>query len=781
MSSVPFPTAARPRSLVETLAAWRERDPQRVALTVLREGEQVERTTTFADLHDGARRLAAALAHRTRGGDRVLLLLPDAHDFVLAFLACLVAGRVAIPAALPLQPRKVAQWKKLQAIADNSGATLVVAPARSVEWLRTLQGDESLFASCALVTPDTLAAAPFDPAVDARDLPAPGAIDPDDLAFLQYTSGSTGAPKGVMITHGNIVANQEVIAAGMGHHAGTRVVSWLPLYHDMGLSAVLQMATVGCSIVLMTPVDFVQQPLRWLKAISAHRATTSGGPNFAYQLAAAALHSPEAAAAGLDLSTWDLAFCGAEPIQRDTVDAFVAAAAPFGFDAGAFYACYGMAEATVMITGERKGDGLRTLVASHAALARGRIEAADPVASADAKPLVSCGGPAAGHAVRIVSADGRPLAQAGAVGEIWVRGDSIGAGYFANPEATNESFDGRLLLDDGIVSEAADAGPWLRTGDLGAVLDGRLYVTGRAKDLLIIRGRNLYPQDLEDAVQDAVPELRRGAGAAVSAQVDGEEKLVVVQEVGRAQRRQMDVADVLGRVVRAIHEEFGLTPHQVVLVEPATIEKTSSGKIARALCRAAWSQGRLRAVATWTEGEAATPVPAAAMPVDDAVPAVDPKEALRREIQRRIARVAAEFLKRPAAQVPVDQAWAELGFDSVNALQLAIQVQKATGVTLEPTVLWDCANIAELAVHIAGLPGAAAAIGLEAAPSSTTPAPSVEGPPTKAAAIPLQGATRGPTASGTLAPSMLPPASEADLAALSDEAAEALLLKELER
>jgi acyl carrier protein len=274
-----------------------------------------------------------------------------------------------------------------------------------------------------------------------------------------------------------------------------------------------------------------------------------------------------------------------------------------------------------------------------------------------------------------------------------------------------------------------------------------------------------------------VPELRRGAGAAVSAIVDGEEKLVLVQEVGRAQRRQMDVADVLRRIVVAVNGEFGLTPHQVVLVEPATIEKTSSGKIARALCRTAWLQGRLRVVATWTEGEDVA-VASAAAPATEVAPMADTKDALRREIQRRIAAVACEFLKRDASQVPADKAWAELGFDSVNALQLAMRVQRATGVTLDATVLWDCANIAELAQHIAGMPGAAEAIGSTttggaagvcapaAAPAMA--ARSVQ-PPFVRASAPGTGAT------------LRPGATESDLASLSDADAEALLLKELER
>lgn len=751
MSDRLFPTRQPPVSILHTLEAWRERDPDRVALTILRDGEQVESQATYRQLHDRALQVAGALRARLPRGERVLLL-PTSSEFVCSFFGCLAAGLIAVPASHPLQPKKVAQWRKLQAIVENSAARLIVAPERSREALAAMQAEHGLFAGCEVLGFEALLA--DSPAALPSALPSRSA----DIAFLQYTSGSTGAPKGVMITHANILNNQEVIASLMGTSPHARGLSWLPLHHDMGLSVVLQMASVGCSVVLMSPAAFITRPLRWLEAISRHRATTSGGPNFGYQLAAAALQSPEAAAQHIDLSTWELAFCGAEPISRATVTGFLAAAAPYGLQAGAFYPCYGMAEATVQVTGVARGRGVKYLDLSQSRLSQGLVVPSAPDAG-DTKSLVSCGSPCAGNEVRIVGAGGVPVSGEGQVGEIWVRGASVGAGYWDNPEATAETFGAALQGD-------ASGAPFMRTGDLGAIVDGELYVTGRMKDLLIIRGRNLYPQDIEDCVQASVPGLRKGCGAAFSVTVGSEEKLVIVQEVGRTQRRQMDTAAALRCIVAAVGEDIGVQPHQVILVEPATIEKTSSGKIARALCRRAYLQGQLQPVASWTEGQAAEPAPAgpAAGPPDaGAAAALD--GALRQELENRIAQVAAPFLRTDARLISRSMAWAELGFDSVNALQLALKVEQAVGIRFDAAVLWECANIQELAQHLARTPGAAAALTGRSGPATATAAASARVAPP-------------PAAPGPAIPQA---ASVAAVMALSDAEAEALLLKELER
>ncbi|MGS1003517.1 AMP-binding protein [Burkholderia glumae] len=743
-----FQMDVEPTSIVETLSHHTERDPHRVALTILRDGEAIESESTFGDLHAGMLRVARGLAQLTEPGARVLLLLPTSAEFVCAFYGCLAAGRIAVPAYHPQQVRKVAQWAKLQAIADNCGATLIVAPATSVDTLETLRATQQLFAGCTLVTYEALVAAGEQGASAGPRMPAP-----DEVAFLQYTSGSTGTPKGVMITHGNIIDNQRSIARLMEHDRDTRMLSWLPLYHDMGLSMPLQLASIGLSVVLMSPVAFVQQPGRWLRAIAAHRATTSGGPNFAYALAAAALEAGDGADR-LDLSSWRVAFCGAEPIHRRTVVDFIEAARPHGFAPGSFYPCYGMAEATLIVSGVARGEGAHYLDVDSLKLAAGTAEPARP-GDANLKSLVSCGAAAPGTEIRIAGPDGRPVASPNGVGEIWVRGGAIGAGYYGNPEATQATFAARFEADP-------DARPFLRTGDLGALVDGRLYVTGRVKDMLIVRGRNLYPQDIEACVQDAVPALRRGCGAAVSVQADGEEKLVIIQEVGRTARRTMDLGATLREMVVAVSEEFGVTPHAIVLVEPATIDKTSSGKIARALCRRAYLQGELGAVAGWTDGAyaGAAPSPAAARPAPEPGVGADAM-LIEREIAQRIVRIVAERLKIAETQVSRTAAWAEMGFDSMSALQFSLKVQHELGLSFDAAVLWDCSNVEQLAAHLARMQGAADLLRAGGAPAP--------------AARQVEAAPAGAQAQAQA------PLTAAQLAALSEADAQALLLKALQR
>ncbi|MGH9362673.1 MAG: fatty acyl-AMP ligase, partial [Thermoanaerobaculia bacterium] len=346
-----------------------------------------------------------------------------------------------------------------------------------------------------------------------------------------------------MVTHGNLLHNEAMIAAAFGQSASSVIVGWLPLYHDMGLIGnVLQPLFVGATCILMSPTDFLQQPWRWLDAISRYRASTSGGPNFAYELCVQKIGAEQRA--GLDLSSWEVAFNGAEPVRHDTMERFARAFSPCGFRREAFYPCYGLAEATLFVSGGGKGRAPLVMAVESPALERHQVAPAAPE-SPSGRALVGCGRPWMGQEVAIVDPESHRRCAPGQVGEIWVAGPSVAAGYWRQPEATEQDFRARLA-DTG-------EGPFLRTGDLGFVHAGELFVAGRLKDLIILRGRNLYPQDIERTAEGSHPALRPGCGAAFSVDVEGEERLVVVQELDRNREDEAEAA--AGAVRRGVAEE----------------------------------------------------------------------------------------------------------------------------------------------------------------------------------------------------------------------------------
>jgi acyl-CoA synthetase (AMP-forming)/AMP-acid ligase II len=387
----------------------------------------------------------------------------------------------------------------------------------------------------------------------------PPDVSANSLALVQYTSGSTGQPKGVMISHGNLLHNQRMIQAAFGHSEKSVGVGWLPLFHDMGLIGnVIQPIYLGTSFTLLSPLAFIQKPVRWLRAISRYRGTTSGGPNFAYDLCARKV-TPEQAA-GLDLSSWDVAFVGAEPVRAQTLARFAAAFEPHGFRPQALYPCYGLAEATLFVSGGVKGAG--------------------PVTRAvdgPAPTVVGCGHCWDGQTMRLVDPHSLRPCREGEVGEVWVSGPSVAQGYWARPEETVQTF--RAYLGE------SGEGPFLRTGDLGFLHDGSLFITGRLKDVIIIRGRNHYPEDIELTVQASHPALQSGAGAVFSVEAEGEERLVVVQELQAGGRRHLDHNEVVGDIREAVARHHELEVFAALLLRSGSIPRTSSGKIQRHACR----------------------------------------------------------------------------------------------------------------------------------------------------------------------------------------------------
>jgi acyl-CoA synthetase (AMP-forming)/AMP-acid ligase II len=396
-------------------------------------------------------------------------------------------------------------------------------------------------------------------------------VDPHSVAFLQYTSGSTGQPKGVAVTHGNLLANEETIRIAFGHDAETVFAGWLPLHHDMGLVGnILQPLYLGIHSVLMSPVAFAQRPIRWLAAVSRYRATTSGAPNFAYELCARRV--TEEQLSGLDLSSWQVAFCGAEPVRAETLERFAQRFAPVGFKRESFYPCYGMAEATLFVSGGTPRRGAVIKEADAQTLERNLVQA--PAPGLPQRKLVSCGRAHDDQRILVVDQESRSPCADGCVGEVWLAGTNVASGYWGDPQS--ESFAAYLV--DG-------SGPFLRTGDLGFLDRGELYITGRSKELIIVRGRNVYPHDVERCIGQSHLLLDGTVGAAFSLEVADEERLVVVHEVAQRRVTEEDIEEVRSTAAEAVARDLDIRLHDLVLVLPGGIPKTSSGKLQRGRCR----------------------------------------------------------------------------------------------------------------------------------------------------------------------------------------------------
>jgi acyl-CoA synthetase (AMP-forming)/AMP-acid ligase II len=537
-----------PATLAELIALRAERQGDDPAFRFFDGRGELAAELTYRALFRKAAGVAAALRERARPGDRALLVYPPGLDFLAAFLGCALARVVPAPLALPR--RLAGRDASAEILAD-------CRPALGLTVAERLDLGEKLPIAGPWIATDSLAERD-----DAFDPPAP-----NELALLQYTSGSTSAPKGVMVSHANLIANLAMIAEALGNDERSSYASWTPLFHDMGLILnALQALYVGAPCHLMAPGHFVQRPLAWLKLISRYRIEVAGCPNFGYDLCVDRLR-PETAE-GLDLSSWRVAFNGAEPVRRETLERFAAAFAPYGFRREAFYPCYGMAEATLLISGPRPGEPVSA-----------RPPADDPT------PFVACGRALAGESLAIVDPETFTRRPAGAVGEIWAQGPHISRGYWSKPEATAAAFQARI---------AGEAGEWLRTGDLGFVdEDSRLYPVGRIKDLVIIRGANHHPQDIERTVEECHPALSRHNGAAFAVDFGEGEQLVIVQEVERAERGSLDAEEVENAIREAVTEAHEVSPHRIVLLRPGALPKTTSGKIQRSLARRLFLEGRL--------------------------------------------------------------------------------------------------------------------------------------------------------------------------------------------
>jgi acyl-CoA synthetase (AMP-forming)/AMP-acid ligase II len=562
-------------TFVDVLRERTEQAPERRIFTFLDHEGNDAATLDYAELDRRARELAALLQTRELAGERALLVYPPGVDFIVAMFGCVYAGTLAVPCPPPDPGRKYAGPRMKTIVADATPRVVLTAAAVAPSIGEVLGAE-----------PPDVVATDQPLGTDPADWKPPG-TGAGDIALLQYTSGSTAVPRGVMVTHDNILDNCEFIAEGFDFDDQSGGVMWLPPYHDMGLmGGMFSPVHSRRPMTLMSPISFLLDPLSWLRAVSDRRATTSGGPNFAFDLCVR--RSTPEQREGLDLSCWETAYNGAEPVRPETMEAFAEAFGPHGFDRAAFYPCYGLAEATLMVTGPEHGMPPTILSAQTPELERGMF-----VPSEDAETsvrLTSCGEPRPGAQVQIVDPDRHEPLPDGAIGEIWVTGRSVAPGYWAREPETAATFGATLAGGDGA--------PFLRTGDFGFLADGELYVTGRIKEVLVIDGRALYPATIELAVEGAVPALRHNCSAAFLIEAGANRRLALVSEI-------RDGEDDLDSVYEAMRDaaaaRFDLELGAICLIEPRTIPRTSSGKTQRGHCRELFLRGGLKSVGEWLD------------------------------------------------------------------------------------------------------------------------------------------------------------------------------------
>ena len=677
----------RPISLIDLLRMRAEKQGERLAFSFLQESTEQDVQITYTELDLKVRALGAYLQSVSSPGERALLLYTPGIDYIVAFFGCLYAGLLAVPAYPPRQNNNL---DRLQAVVKDAQASITLTSSAIARQISHRFADNPILAPVQCIETNEIRDEFADHWKETN-------VSADSLAFLQYTSGSTSSPKGVMLSHGNLMHNLSLIESSFGLSSESRGVIWLPPYHDMGLiGGILQPLYSGYPMSLMAPADFIQRPLKWLQAISQTKATVSGGPNFAYDLCLQKM-TPEQRAE-LDLSSWDTAFSGAEPIRPETLRRFADAFAPCGFRHEAFYACYGLAEGTLLVSGGLKSEPPVVKRFDGQAMAEHCVvEQTDPE-NTQSHLLVSSGSiTRTDEKIVIVNPQTLMCCSNDEIGEIWISGASVAQGYWNQEKLTQDVFHARLA-DTG-------EGPFLRTGDLGFVQEGELFITGRMKDLIIIRGRNHYPQDIEFTVQECHEAVRTSNGAAFSVEVDGEEKLVVVQEVLRSHRKG-NHDEVITSIRRAIAEAHQLQVHAVVLIKPASISKTSSGKVQRHACRERFLTDRLDVVArSLLQG-------ASGSEQTDSIESAEQFEWNREywmtlslneqlsNLEEIVIFEARRVLRDDRVPISREKSLYDLGLDSLKVMEVKHGVEEIVGVTLSLADFIDGTDVSEICQRI---------------------------------------------------------------------------------
>ncbi len=680
------------KNLIETLRYRMETQGDRVCHLYLADGKDEADSLTFASLYENARTIGAWIQQQGLAGKPILLMYPPGLDFIRAFYGCQFGGAIAVPA---YPPRSKRADGRIDAIVQDAMAAAVFTNTAAQEATQAQMEASGL----TVTVTDTLQS-------DAGAWRDPG-LDHDSVALLQYTSGSTKAPKGVMVTHGNLLHNVQSIAFHGDMSIRTTMGVWIPFFHDMGLvSGVAIPVITGGDAIVMAPAAFLQKPVRWLQAISRYGVESSPAPNFAFDLCVEMVTPEECA--GLDLSNWRVAWNGAEPIRAATLYEFVDKFRPCGLQEGTLSPCYGMAETTLCVSSSGFLKPFRTVFAGKKDLEQNRLVLTADLGE-DSIELASSGVISRDQEVRIVDPATLKQCRSDVIGEIWVKGGSVAKGYWKRPEETEETFGARIA--------GTGEGPFLRTGDLGFLHQDEVYVTGRLKDLIIISGRNVYPQDVEYVTTQSHPALQANSCAALALEIDGHETLAVMAEVNRMHRKDLNQDEVFQAIRSAISEEFDVAVQTICLVSPYQIPKTSSGKIARQICKRMYLAGELGLMGEW---KAETHL------VEDGTQGGGLQARLSEGSARERKRFLVQFLQETVAKIlglpgkpAPNLGFASMGVDSMMAVRLAKRLQAELGpdVNLPATLLFDRPNITELADFLEGFVYREAASAVTAGPA----------------------------------------------------------------
>jgi len=644
------------------------------------------KTITYNDLYQKSTAVAHSLLKTVNSGDRALLIFSSSTEFIEAFFGCLFAGIIAVPV---YPPRKNQKMNRLISIAEDCSPSIILSTSSIAKNSKILLQQVPNLRTINWLNVDNVD-------MDESEFVQLGASSPHDTAFIQYTSGSTGQPKGVLVSHDNLINNSKIIYQAFNHIEGCNVVSWLPLFHDMGLiGGVLQPLYAGMTSTLMSPTTFIKRPIRWLQCISENTLVSSGGPNFGFEHCVDNIDDDDIS--GLDLSHWRVAFNGSEPVRNSTLERFANKFSSCGFKKEAFYPCYGMAEATLFISGGLTSTSPKIVKLDTVELSYNRAVVSQ--SSHSSKDFVSCGKPGHGHNLLIVDPKTKIPCSDDQIGEIWLSGASIAKGYLNMNDVSVEIFHA--------VAKNDSNNRYLRTGDLGFIYQDELFVTGRNKDLIIVRGKNYYPQDIELTVEESHVGLRGFSCVAFSVNMAQEEHLVIVAEVDRQFMRKLNYPDLVEKLRLEIAKQHGINPFSIVFLKPGRLPKTSSGKVQRNETKENFLNNALDPLYSWHDDEVEERKKNISRKFTKSQAGILHQKLLSSSVHERptlIYSLLSEFVsiyfKIELVNIDHKTELATLGLDSLTAFQITNQLEQGLYIKIPQTILWDHTTLGELADYL---------------------------------------------------------------------------------